>query len=275
MALVSLDELQLSCDARNTLREYVREHGYAIVSVPTEMAQIFRQTTDSAASFFGYTEEVKRATQQLFYEVPPHKGLLGYNRPSEAKEVFRIRRGAYTKWPQGDFKQQVLKSFDCLEKIVELTMIALLEPFDFDYDTLLKDTCDDVEHLDKENFSSSPFDIFHYFNVEEDTTEPKNCSIHVDPGYLTVVPCCQVPGLVLRSRREKDWIQAEVDQPPFEQVCIFPAAGLQVVSRNYYEGTVHYVSKNPEMAPRLSLVYELRPKASYNVTTFVKKLRNK
>jgi len=35
--------------------------------------------------------------------------------------------------------------------------------------------------------------LFHYFNTEESKNVP-NCSIHVDPGLMTVVPCSETPG---------------------------------------------------------------------------------
>lgn len=40
----------------------------------------------------------------------------------------------------------------------------------------------------------SPFDIFHYFNTSESSHTP-NSSEHIDPGFMTVVPCSPTPGL--------------------------------------------------------------------------------
>lgn len=55
--------------------------------------------------------------------------------------------------------------------------------------------------------SSSPCDFFFYNNLPQ--YDAPNCHTHVDPGMLTLVPCCTTPGLAIFSPRLKQWCSVE------------------------------------------------------------------
>lgn len=50
--------------------------------------------------FTNTTNENKQTTKKLFREVGECLGLVGYNKVSTAKEVYRIRRGEDQPWPE-------------------------------------------------------------------------------------------------------------------------------------------------------------------------------
>lgn len=57
---------------------------------------------------------------------------------------------------------------------------------DVDAEKLLSDICDTRESLNaRQTLSTSPFDLFHYFNTEQ-AQDVINCHEHVDPGMLKV-----------------------------------------------------------------------------------------
>lgn len=120
------------------------------------------------------------------------------------------------------------------------------------------------EHTDThriDSFSNSPFDFF-YYNNSPAFAEFENCSRHIDPGLLTVVPVSPSPGLALLHPRTGEWIRVEecADLQPLRHVVAFTGHTLQELSSRAdsvaLPGVVHCVYKGAR--PRHSMVYELR-----------------
>jgi isopenicillin N synthase-like dioxygenase len=81
---------------------------------------------------------------------------------------------------------------------------------------------------------------------------------------MTCVPCTPEPGLNILDLESREWIEIERFLKPQEEVSVFCAQIFQELSGDLYLAALHRVSKS--MKPRLSLVYELRPKAGFQVT---------
>jgi len=59
----------------------------------------------------------------------------------------------------------------------------------------------DEESTQPCSYASSPFDFFHYYNGSNSSKQAEtggsrvpNCSLHVDPGFLTAIPAATQPG---------------------------------------------------------------------------------
>jgi hypothetical protein len=217
----------------------------------------------------------------LFNEYQEFKGLAGFNVPNSAKQLYRIRRGKMQPWPlkHTEFNEIMLKSFDLLESIAETCFKTLVSCVGIDYKQLMKiagepETIPDNRNLELtvkiycKGLSASPFDLFYYHNQPsgEDTA---NCNEHVDPGFVTVVPCAEVPGLGWISLGKgvdrslgvfdlslEDWICVEEYLRPFTEVTVICDQVLAEIS-GVLPAAVHRVTKNK--LSRLSLVYEIRP----------------
>jgi isopenicillin N synthase-like dioxygenase len=80
---------------------------------------------------------------------------------------------------------------------------------------------------------------------------------------LTIVPCAFTPGLEILHPETKEWLNIEQHCTPLEDVVVFADQVLQDLSAGHYRAAIHRVSKNANS--RLSLVYELRPRAGLNI----------
>ncbi len=84
---------------------------------------------------------------------------------------------------------------------------------------------------------------------------------------MTIVPCAFTSGLEILHPDIKQWLTIERHCSPLEDVIVFADQVLQDISRGVYPAAIHRVNKNT--ASRLSLVYELRPKAGFDVAKFL------
>jgi hypothetical protein len=96
----------LDCeDLRKSFCMRLRQHGWTIIELDdgaSRGAEVVRQASEAAERFFlQATQEQKEAARLLFSEGPcsTGKGLVGYNNPTPAKEVYRLRRGSAQPWP--------------------------------------------------------------------------------------------------------------------------------------------------------------------------------
>jgi isopenicillin N synthase-like dioxygenase len=138
------------------------------------------------------------------------------------------------------------------DRMVRLCTKILLASVDVQFEEVMTE---DPPH----KLGSSPFDLFYYNNTTAALNVP-NCSEHIDPGYLTVVPCAEVQGLSIMDQESYEWIPVEKFLKPRREAVIFPGNVLQRLSKFAILAGIHRVDKQPGV-PRLSLVYELRPKA--------------
>lgn len=81
---------------------------------------------------------------------------------------------------------------------------------------------------------------------------------------MTIVPRAFTPGLEIFHRDTKQWLKIEQHCTPLEDVIVFGDQVLQDISRGLYPAAIHRVSKSTDS--RLSLVYELRPRAGFDVS---------
>jgi isopenicillin N synthase-like dioxygenase len=253
-------------NSANALSSNITNHGFAIVSLGSTEKTTLLNAYNSAKIFFTTaSKDEKDNLRVLFDEVGSNKGLAGFNSPTAAKELFRVRRGIGMKWPQTpNMQNTTLASFDLLERVLNTCLYKLLWDIDIDAEKLLSDICDTRESLNsRQTLSTSPFDFFHYFNTEQ-AQGAINCHEHVDPGLMTIVPCAFTPGLEILHPDSKQWLKVEQHCSPLEDVVVFGDQVLQDISQGVYPAAIHRVSKNT--ASRLSLVYELRPRAGFDVS---------
>lgn len=65
---------------------------FAVITLEPEQASLLRATWEASLSFFAEPLEKKSALTLLFNETPTARGLCGWNRVNDAKELFRFRR---------------------------------------------------------------------------------------------------------------------------------------------------------------------------------------
>jgi hypothetical protein len=96
--------LKAVLDARDEQKSFcarLRLHGWAIMELDVQQIEVVQRATEAAERFFlQSSQEQKEATRMLIDEGLGHgKGLVGYNNPTPAKEVYRLRRGPTQPWP--------------------------------------------------------------------------------------------------------------------------------------------------------------------------------
>jgi len=271
---VRLKEGDLHCSS--TFSCSMQSHSFAIISLQEEMVNLIKEAHKVGKEFFNTTSKRdKEATKLLFHEYGD-KGLVGYNHVSAAKEVYRIRRGTDQPWPisPSSFKSTMEQAFTLLEDILG-TCYGIISRTIVNGREVL-DGCVHGGELGEHVFSSSPFDLFHYFNDAEGESKGKrrrldsgdvyppvvtNCHEHVDPGFLTCIPCADTPGLTVVDETSRQWVEIEQYLEPHTDVTVIGCKGLQILSKGVYPAAVHKVVANNK--PRLSLVYEMRPKVDF------------
>jgi isopenicillin N synthase-like dioxygenase len=77
---------------------------------------------------------------------------------------------------------------------------------------------------------------------------------------MTIVPCAPSPGLELFDWKLDNWVSVESFLHPNEDVVVFCDQYLEDVSLGAYGAAIHRVGKGT--SPRLSLVYEMRPRTT-------------
>lgn len=98
-----LSHFSLNCEEmRKSFCSRLRQHGWTIIELDEGASRVVQQASEAAERFFlQATQEQKEAARLLFSEGPcsTGKGLVGYNDPTPAKEVYRLRRGSAQRWP--------------------------------------------------------------------------------------------------------------------------------------------------------------------------------
>eukprot|EP00743_Colponemidia_sp_Colp-15_P011561 GILK01012932.1.p1 GENE.GILK01012932.1~~GILK01012932.1.p1 ORF type:complete len:286 (+),score=29.60 GILK01012932.1:121-858(+) len=216
-------------------------------------------------------DEQKVALRTLVPEVGTNKGLVGYNKPTDAKEVFRLRRGAHIPFPNDRFKQCVLSCFDTLEHVMDCCMEVVITSLGSSYEHFLESSIDrhtyyhlkkkhlPIDHSPDLSISTCPFDLFRYNNATE--SQSANCFEHIDPGFMTIVPCSSTAGLSIFDSQTGIWQALEHWLAPHEHFIVFNGKMLQGISDNIYPSAAHRVDK--AATRRISMVYELRSQPTF------------
>lgn len=290
----------------DTLVACLARHSFAIVRLIDDKAVADLQATAKAAAAFFSTVPLaeKRATQRLYAEPKAHatatataaKSLWGYSEPTNAKQLFRARRGPACPWPRKppQFGVIAMRAMCHLEAVTTACLAALLPTLRATATVpatvaALAAAGTNIEHLSPGAWLRSPLDLFHYHNrwsaataaptatgadpgVHAGASSPTasmpspNCLPHVDRGLLACVPVAAVAGLMMRDRDTRRWVDVEaapeVAALPFRDVVVFVGQELQEASKGRFQACVHMVRGNKAAGPRLSLVYERRIEAS-------------
>lgn len=257
----NLRETETFCNA-------IYNHSFAILEIVDESeVQFIQETLDETMKFFLELEkEEKMATQVLFMEYQLNQGLVGYNTPSPSKEIFRIRRSSEkraTFWPANRpfFKEKNICLRDYLERIGTECVRHLLRDYCKNKGAILDGVVDHHSEtnylIEEEKFYPSPYDLFYYPN-NESVANIANCTDHIDPGFITLIPCAPTPGLSIFNTKDGNWVEIENLLHPSRDLIVFPGKYLQSLTKSYFPGCAHRVEKAPHS--RCSLVYEWRPR---------------
>jgi len=276
------------------LLEAFQRVGAVVLRLSDADADVLRRAADAALAFHTETPlYLRRAARAFVAELPadaaaaacapgPARGLAGYNEPSPAKAVFRVRRGQLQPWPAGDdegafdgaaFRAATEAALALLEAAMDACLAALDRATGGRWQLAAQFSTAADAWDDARSQSLSPFDYFYYYN-DSAAAAHVNCHEHVDPGILTAVPCAATPGLELALPAGGDgaavWWPAEAraalggdaDLRIYQDVVVFANATLATLTGGQLPAVVHRVSKADR--PRLSLVYERRPSAAWH-----------
>jgi hypothetical protein len=251
----------------------------------------------ASKNFFSHANVVQKVEDTMItkYGRINHLSLLGFNRPSPHKLLFRVsflngRPESLQPWPDeldnGQLKELSLKLSSCLHALLS----ALLEQIQMQLDEQFKnEAVNEACHKKrkKENstnqkkhaidLSHCPLDYFYYHTPNK---QVENCSEHVDRGLLICICLTNVAGLEVLSRQDGVWYCPEKlsiceklyrDYPTgcSNLICILSGDQLKTIFslddndiEERYPGLnacVHRVKKELS-ACRLSISYELRNK---------------
>jgi hypothetical protein len=210
----------------------IYSHSFAVldISYSLELMEKMKRVNDENMKFFtGSSLETKMQTQVLFNEVGENKGLVGFNNPSPAKELFRIRRPYFTQNLHQNQQQQnslFLSANEwCLEFLENLAIECtreLIQDYNNNNPEKQIDGNQTIFNHNEKNYElpngkyyPSPYDLFYYHNDAKVNTP--NCSDHVDPGFITLVPCAFVAGLEIFDTKTGKWIEIEKKTGPYER----------------------------------------------------------
>jgi hypothetical protein len=176
LPIIPLEDLQqMNEKAISRFCTWMARHSYAVVRINDEvLLEAIQSARKLATEFFTHqTLEEKKKTFKLFGEVGRNQGLLGFNQPHKAKEVFRIRRPLQNQdqnWPltPPTFKETILDSLTILENLLsEVCLPILTQTFGVNGNDLTSKYCDRPALISDDTtpqFSSSPYDLFYYHN---------------------------------------------------------------------------------------------------------------
>jgi len=104
----------------------------------------------------------------------------------------------------------------------------------------------------------SVLDCFHYSNAAQAADRYANCPEHLDPGFLTLGPSADTPGLQILDTIEGSWVDVDIDcdSSSGHGVILFVDESLEAYSKGAFKAARHRVCDSN--ASRTSLLYELR-----------------
>ena len=211
---------------KGQFRRDVSASGYAVLRMPAPFACAIVAAKLAAATFFALPLQQKEQTRQLCQEAAAGtaaqgtKGLVGFNRVSMAKEVFRVRRscgadadgptlkkrrtispanhsGQQALWPPESllpgFRKATEGAWAVLERVVHESAAALLG--EEEYQRWLHQY---GRMGAEQQWSASPLDLFLYPN-DSAAASTTNCVDHKDPGLVSAIPRASTPGLMVRQ----------------------------------------------------------------------------
>lgn len=242
---------------RNAQWHSLLARGFCIIDIPAADFSVICQARDAMQSFFELGDDQKVGFRQLFSEHGCNQGLAGYNRPSAAKEVFRVRRGLPLAALPVHCAEIVIRALGICESIA-LSLLRSILRHRHVPETAWDEIFQDFADVSPEGrLSCSPFDFFLYHNSDKTHI---NCHEHVDPGTLTIVPLCPTAGLAVMDVATGNWCSVEDSSDTAHGTCatVFLGRTLAQLLAGTVHAAVHRVDVNPT-GPRLSCVYELRP----------------
>ena len=249
----------------------LRSASCAVVRLPLPATREMRSLDAAASAFFALPEAVKAEHAQLvcIRAAGAHKQLLGWRRPSPAKELVRYFAGRAP--TAGVRAPRAVRSLVRHARVAEGRLCALMTSC---LRAVLADagvhaSAREVRYAVRDN---RPLDLFRYHNRDHGTAPvDSNCSAHVDRGILHAIVAARVEGLECYDARAGRFFSPERAWPttmPLDHVIVLANAELQQLSHSEssnggwpdraprYRACVHRVVGAAR--PRLSISCELR-----------------
>jgi isopenicillin N synthase-like dioxygenase len=275
-------------EAGQVLRSALQRHGACIVTMSEADAQAMYFARLNMLCFTMHPFEDKEATRVVYRVVGNGQGHMGFNKPSSAKENFRVRLPLGDTWTAIDpdtgakwaksgqtakgqpaplpvlglwagagetLREPFVKAYGVLDALLQVVLGCVVEDLGLDPGRFREMCCDATSNTDTVDtcdigprYTESVLDLFHYNNTDVAKGVP-NLNPHFDPGLLTAVPCAQVAGLQVQDRETQGWI-------PVEEGVIIPTNPTN--NTNPTNPTNPYDPNNPNSAPLITC-YQLMP----------------
>mmetsp|Transcript_6729 Transcript_6729/g.12663 ORF Transcript_6729/g.12663 Transcript_6729/m.12663 type:complete len:344 (-) Transcript_6729:29-1060(-) len=246
----NMDENLQPCNSLQEACKQLLLHSFAIIRVNTKTQASLKSAWLASTKFFAqaYSSkqddddyEIEKSMITKYRKINNHN-LLGFNRPSPYKLLFRVifsngkSPDSMQPWPDdiddGSLKESSLRLMPCLHDLLCEVMVEIKRQLVDDAHYVLKENDDEQEprykkrkiedyyqyYVDKSSsnddgslldplFSSCPLDYFYYHTKDE---KVENCSEHVDRGLLICISLTNVAGLEVLSRQDGMWYCPEM-----------------------------------------------------------------
>jgi len=227
----------------------LKEHSYIILELDDEELQIVSEAFGVCQTYFNGDDKCKKE-----YRV---SSKVGYKK-TKPKERYQFRRsGKNYLMPTNppNFKEAMFAVYYFFEEIALLCLEEICKSANVPFRELM-DKYGDPSPMPMDAFSTSVFNVYHYFNTES-SADSCNCIPHVDPGLVTVLAKATTPGLELQHPITETWTIIE-NYIQDNHIILLPGETLQRLTDNQFKGNLHRVGKASR--DRINLTYEMRPK---------------
>jgi len=202
----------------NALATNLAANSFALLTLPVHVQHHLEMLSAAAAPFFERTTANTAATAEAIRDfrtlVPSSHGgtvLYGFTQPTQAKVLFRYRRGAPgMRWPSDEFRDAVESCERVIRTFVAGHFDALVQT-SFSSSPLLcfEDLArDDLEEVEDAAEASCPFDLFFYL-PRDDASADCACEAHVDRGLVHFI-ASDAPGLEVIDASTLEWGDAGI-----------------------------------------------------------------
>lgn len=214
--------------------EALRARSWALVRLPAAAAAAVAALSASAGEYLDRSrEEAPDGRDTVLVDENGGRALLGYNRVSAAKRLWRARCGHDAQpWPSAALRADAQAASAALDAaargvVAALGGAAVAAP------------------------AAHPLDVFLYHNADSNVA---NCTEHVDRGLVSIIAVSEVPGLEVPL--DGCWHAPEDGAAAHLDAVVIVNAALSSTSSSV-KACVHRV-RDGGAEPRVSVSYELR-----------------
>lgn len=256
------------CKSMAEAANSILNNSYALIELKDDATtSAIHQAWQEALHFFKTAEDGPANFPALTVIEDGH--LLGFNKPSPAKILFRsFSKRSRQPWPSSSFMEKSLTVAANLHDILTNILRIIVADAESSSDSTTPRKRKIKDDLFEIHMNECPLDYFYYHNRQPNAI---NCSEHIDRGVLICVCLTQVSGLELlpthgtnficpESQLEKKNSHDKTSGASTKFICVMAGDSLKSYNRRA-RPCLHRV-KNDLTEPRLSISYELRQATS-------------